>query len=76
MAIAINYVKFPEALAVQLVLDLAPSAIAYMVKTAAVQMKRCWAGVKAVWKQAQEAIKKTRLEIVALFHNVTHDNVS
>lgn len=57
MAIAGNYLKYPEALALQLALDLAPSAVEYAVKVARHQVKRCWAGVKAMWRQTWKTVK-------------------
>ncbi len=70
MAIAGNYLKYPEALAVQMVLNLAPSAVGYAVKVALHQVKLCWAGVITVWRQAWETVKK-QLVFVMLFHNIT-----
>jgi len=71
MAIASNYMKYPEALALQMVLGLTPSAIGYVVKVARHQVKQCWAGVKAMWRQVMDTVKTLHLDFIVLFHNIT-----
>ncbi len=73
MAIASNYLKYPEALARQLVLDLAPSVVGHAVKVARHRVKRCWAGIKEIGRKVWASAVKlaVRLDLSALFHNVT-----
>lgn len=63
MAIARNYIKYPELLALQLKLDLFPDPVAHTVKAAS-------AWVRKTWRDAVKAIRNVAVSLRYAYHNV------